>query len=319
MKKMKSIMAVIAMMVVVVNTLTGCGKTAPIAEEHDDRIKVVTSVFPYYDLVRAVAGEYVDLTLVIPAGMDTHSFEPTLTDLIKIEEADLLVYNGGEGEYWIEEVLVSNPKASKNVLCMMDYIALLESDHAHEEEAGHHHGSEEEIYDEHIWTSPLNMEDMLEKVCDLLVALDAEHEKEYKQNAAAYKQELDELDDDIRTLVLEAVRKKVVFGDRFPFAYFAAAYGLDYEAAYPGCSTETEPSIATISELIDLVKEEDIPVVYHIELSNKRTAEVIAEETGCAVLELHSAQTISKADFDADVTYVQLMRRNLENLEKGLK
>jgi zinc transport system substrate-binding protein len=174
-------------------------------------------------------------------------------------------------------------------------------------------------YDEHVWTSPKNAMRIIGGISAGLAEADPVNAALYRANAAAYTAELDKLDAAFQAAVDSGSRKTIVFGDRFPFRYLADAYGLDYFAAFPGCSTETEPSAATIAFLIDKVRAEKIPVIFHIELSNERMADVISEATGAQKLLLHASHNISKKDFEAGVSYLELMRQNVINLGEALR
>ncbi|MDR0410647.1 MAG: zinc ABC transporter substrate-binding protein, partial [Treponema sp.] len=184
--------------------------------------------------------------------------------------------------------------------------------------AGHGHG-EEAAYDEHVWTSPKNAQRIVRVIADALCEADAEDAAFFRQNAQTYIARLAELDKEFQSVVNAAKRKTIVFGDRFPFRYFADAYGLTYFAAFPGCSTETEPSAATVAFLIDKIKAEKIPVVFHIELSNERMADAIVEETGAKKQLLHAAHNISKRDFDNGVTFLEIQKANVPRLKEALQ
>lgn len=304
--------------------LSGCAASSV---EDDGRLQVVCSLFPYYDFVRAIGGEHVNATLLIPAGRETHSFEPTPLDVITMSRADVFIYNGGESEYWVHETLEASGDAIGYILCMMDHIDALEEEivegmegsghsHAHgHEEDGHHY---ESSYDEHIWTSPVGAKELCRAICDTLCQADSAHAADYRANLDAYLAQLDALDQAFRTAISDAQRCTLVFGDRFPLLYFCKTYGLDYRAAFHGCAGDTEPSLATLKYLIDKVNEENIPVVYTIELSSQKIASAIAETTGAEVRIFHSCQTVSRAEFDAGVTYLDLMWRNVEVLKEGL-
>jgi zinc transport system substrate-binding protein len=178
-----------------------------------------------------------------------------------------------------------------------------------------HHGEEHEEeaeYDEHVWTSPQNAKRVVRVIANALCEVDS-------ANAAAYSAQLDELDKEFQAVVNNAKRETIVFGDRFPFRYFADAYGLTYFAAFRGCSTETEASAATVAFLINKVKAEKIPVVFHIELSNERMADTIAEETGAKKLLLHACHNISKQEFDRGVTFLELQKANVPRLREALR
>ena len=306
-------------------TASGCGAAR---KQDDGRLQVVCSLFPYYDFVRAIGGEYVAPTLLIPAGRETHSFEPTPLDVIEVAEADVFIYNGGEGEFWVSEILGAAGENISEVVCMMDHIDALEEeivegmqghdhhDHDHDHEADEHH--HEITYDEHIWTSPVGAKELCRAICEALCRADSTHADTYRANLDAYLAELDKLDAAFRSAVDGSDRCTLVFGDRFPLLYFCKTYGLDYRAAFHGCAGDTEPSLATLKYLIDKVDEEDIPIVYTIELSSRRVANAIAETTGAAVRTFHSCQSVTRQEFDGGATYLSLMWENVSVLKEGL-
>jgi zinc transport system substrate-binding protein len=174
-------------------------------------------------------------------------------------------------------------------------------------------------YDEHVWTSPKNAVRIVRVITDVLCEVDGADAALFRRNADAYIKRLDELDREFQAVVDGAKRKTIVFGDRFPFRYFADAYGLTYFAAFPGCSTETEPSAATVAFLINKIKAEKIPVVFHIELSNEKMADTIAAETGAKKLLLHACHNISKKDFDSGLTFLEIQRANVPRLREALQ
>lgn len=346
----------------------------------DGKLNVVTTLFPYYDFLRQIAGDDIELTLVVPAGMDSHSFEPTPADMITIQNADLVVCNGGAMEQWLEKVLDSfgDGAAPGRVVTMMDYVDTVEEEivegmeaeehdhssdrhihgndghlheedqqlheedehlhegeqfhaHTHEEEhgygedllhSGHEHDDGHEIeieYDEHIWTSPVNAMKLTGVLADVLMEEDPAHAAGYRRRADDYIGKLKTLDQEFRDVVAAGRRRLLVFGDKFPLRYFFDEYGLEYRAAFTGCSTDTEPSAKTIAYLIDKVKAENIPVVYYLELSSHRVAEIIGEETGAEPLLFHSCHNVTRRQFDSGVTYLELMEQNVVNLRKGLE
>ena len=217
-----------------------------------------------------------------------------------------------------------------NVLRMMDCVetvaesseGIYASDHDHEGEhdhdADHDHEHEEEELDEHVWTTPGNAAKICYALCDKLCELDPDNANEYMLNYEVYNAKLMELDIDIRTTVMNGVRKTLVFADRFPMRYFTREYGLTYYAAYPGCASQTEPSAKTVAFLIDHVREENIPAVLYMEFSNEKMADVICEDTGCKKLPFYSAHSITAQQFEDGVTYLDLMRMNIETLKEAL-
>ena len=298
--------------------LTGCA--APWEPPEDGRLQIVTTLFPYYDFARAVAGDRADVTLLLSPGREAHSFEPTPLDAVRIAHADVFVYNGGESEEWACDMLDAAGEDIGTVLCMMDYVDAREEEFvegmqgAEEEDED----SDEIEYDEHVWTSPANAIKLCEALRDGLCDADPANAEAYRANCAAYVEQLSNLDARFRALRAGASRDLIVFADRMPLLYFCEAYDLRYRAAFHGCSTDTEPSLATLKYLIDKVAEEGIPVVYTVDLDSRKIAEVVAESTGTGIDTLYSLQTMSRADFDAGETYITMMERNLAALERGL-
>ena len=338
-----------------VAVLTGCGSAAGqnAKKEDDGKLNVVTTLFPYYDFARQIAGDAIDLTMVVPAGMDSHSFEPTPADMRTIQNADVLICNGGAMEQWLTQVLAATDTDHMTVITMMDYVDTYEEeivegmedeahDHAHgshghdhesedhdhdaEEEHGHDHsdyvdddGHHVDIeYDEHVWTSPVNAMKFTEVIADTLSKCDPVNETRYEEGKEAYLKELEALHEGFLEVSKNRRRNMIVVGDKFPFRYLAEEYGFDYRAAFSGCSTDTEPSAKTIAYLIDKVRTEEIPVVYYLELSSHRVSEIIGEETGAKPELLHSCHNVTRAEFDSGVTYVDLMKGNIETLRDGL-
>ncbi|MDR2606242.1 MAG: metal ABC transporter substrate-binding protein [Oscillospiraceae bacterium] len=328
---MKKLIALVLMSVLII-TLAACkpgtdanADVPASGTEQADKISVVATIFPPYDFTREVAGDYAEITMLLPPAAESHSFEPSQQDIIKIQNCDVFIYVGGESDEWVERVLASLDTSNMEIITLMDCVDVVEEEvvegmeDEEEEEAEESEGGEEEPeLDEHVWTSPRNAKLITEKISNVLQSVDAENSAVYAENTAAYLSKLDELDAKFQDVVDNAARKTFVFGDRFPFRYFADAYGLDYYAAFPGCSTETEASAATIAFLIDKVNEEQIPVVFHIELANTKIADAIAEQSGAKVLELHACHNISKSDFEAGETYLSIMTRNVDALREAL-
>ncbi len=306
-------------------TLVGCVPSLKRgqAEVQDDKISIVTTIFPPYDFAKRIGGDKVQVTMLLAPGVESHSYEPTPQDIIKISESDLFIYAGGESDAWVEGIMDSLDKKVQT-LTLMDCVETVaeeqvEGMEAEEEETHGEKESEEIEYDEHVWTSPRNASLIVEKIADSFCVMDVKNEAEYRSNQKEYQKELEDLDRAYQELTDHAVRKELVFGDRFPFRYLADAYGLTYYAAFPGCSSETEPSAATIAFLSKKVKEDQIPVVLYLELSNHKIADAIAEATGVETAMLHSCHNVSKDEVEEGVTYLSLMKQNLEVLKGALQ
>ena len=288
-----------------------CGCTAQPEKPHDEtKLQIVCTSFPAYDFAREIAGDMAELTLLIKPGSEVHSYEPTPKDMIRIQESDLFICNGGESEQWAKTLITPE----LNTIYMMGCVDTVEesADGIYNAEDG------EPELDEHVWTSPLNAIKISEEICNALCKLDTDNAEEYKMNFAAYKAQLMALDREFRQVIKNSGKHTLVFADRFPMRYFALEYGLDCYAAFPGCSSETEPSAKTVAYLIDRVREDKIPAVLYMEFSNQKMADVICEDTGCKKLPFYSAHSVSAEQFEQGVSYLDLMRINLNSLKEAL-
>ena len=310
------------LIIVVMLFVLGCRQNRNRTQVSNDNINITTTIFPAYDFVRQIAGDRVNLTMLLPPGAESHSFEPSPRDIITIQNSDVFIFIGGNNEMWVERILQSMNTDNMKIFAMMDMVDVVEEELVEGMEYDHDHDDPDHLcdveYDEHVWTSPGNAIVIIRAIADLLCETDPGNENFYRQNSDAYIEELVRLDAAFSEAVAGAKRRTIVFGDRFPFRYLADAYGLSYFAAFSGCSTETEPSAATIAFLINKIRAEQIPAVFHIELSNERMANTISGETGTKKLLLHSVHNVTKRDFDAGLGYLELMRRNVENLREAL-
>ena len=301
--------------------LTACGPDLP--PEDSERLQIVAAVFPAYDFARSAAGELADVTLLLPPGAESHSYEPTPADILRVQRCDLFIYLGGESDAWVDTIL-SAIEPQGEALRMVDCVDLLEEETAEGMQGGHHHEEDQEEehhhlgevvgMDEHVWTDPENAAAVTRTVGEQLAALDPANAEAYLANAEGYAAELEALDRDFAAFFEGLPRRTIVFGDRFPLLYFAEAYGLDYYAAFPGCGGQTEPSAATVAFLTKKVQEEGLPTVWYIEFSNQLVADSIAEAAGVETAQFHTCHNVSKADLEAGATYLSLMRGNLEAL-----
>lgn len=286
------------------------------------KIKVVVSNFASYDFVRAIIGDTdnVELIYLLGAGKSSHSYDPTAQDIIKIQNADLFVYIGGEAESWSEKILDSLDGSDVKIICIADNVEKIkeqEIDGAEHEE----HEEEEGAFDEHVWTSPSNAIAMVNLLEEEIEKMDKENTEQYKTNADEYIKQIQEVDKQIQEIVDNKVRNRLVFGDKMPMQYFISYYDLDVSAAFSGCSTETDPSASTIAYLVNVVKEEKIPVVLYIEMGNEKVANIIANEVGgdCKAMQIQTLHNVSKEDFEKGETWVTLMQRNLEVIKNALQ
>lgn len=307
--------------------LSGCGKTetAP-ADGETDKLTVVATVFPAYDFARAVGGEAAEVSLLLPPGAESHSYEPTPADIMAVQQCDLFLYLGGESDTWVETILESvEPQGT--TLRMIDCVDLLEEEtvegmESHEDEHDHDEGlglGEVVGYDEHVWTAPRNAAQITRAIGAEMEALDPSNAAFYAANAADYAGQIEALDREFADFFAGVADRTMVFGDRFPLRYFADEFDIPYYAAFPGCSTQTEPSAATIAFLTEKVREEGISTMWYIEFSNHLVADSIAEAAGAETAMFHSCHNVSADDLAAGATYISLMTDNLETLRQHMR
>lgn len=289
------------------------------------KYKVVASNFASYDFLRAIIGDNKDfeLTFLIGPGKDAHSYDPTAGDLIKIQEADLFVYVGGEMEKWSDKVLESINVNDKKIICIANYVDTIEEKEVDGAEQEEEHEDEDDngegAFDEHIWTSPSNAIKMVNALEKAMEEVDSENASSYRENADKYIDQIKDVDKKIQEIVDNKVRDRLVFADKMPMQYFMDYYHLKVTAAFDGCSTETDPSAKTIAYLQNKVKEEKIPVILYIELNPGKVAETIAKETGAETMQIQTLHNVSLEDFNNGETWVSLMTRNIDVLKKALQ
>ena len=304
----------IGILLIMIIGIVGCA-----SKKEEKKINIITSNFPGYDFTRAITkeAEDVNVKMLLKPGSEMHDFEPTPKDIIDIQKSDMFIYIGGESDEWIKDVLDNIDTDKTKVIKLMDLVKVVPEEHVEGMEE-HHNDENEEEYDEHIWTSPINAITITNKLKDEIIKIDRNNKELYEKNTNKYVSKLTDIDNKIKDIVKNAKRNEIIFGDRFPLKYFTDEYNLKYYASFPGCSEQTEASAKTISFLINKVKEDNIPVVFHLELSNKKLANEIAKQTNAKVLEFSSAHNISKEDFDKGITYVDLMNKNIKALKEAL-
>lgn len=338
--KVKKIIFIVLAIAIIIGLVVAIGIAGNKKNSSNAKYKVVVSNFASYDFLRAIIGDNkdVELTFLLGPGKDAHSYDPTAQDLIKIQDADLFVYVGGEMEKWSDKVLDSLETDGKEIICIADFVETMEEkevdgaeehEHDHEDEDEHHeegeehekheHEHEEGAFDEHIWTSPENAIKMVNALEKAMEKIDSENSNTYKENADKYIAQIKEVDSKIQNIVDNKVRDRLIFADKMPMQYFIDYYQLKVSAAFDGCSTETEPSAKTIAYLQNKVKEEKIPVVLYIELNPGIVAKTIANETGSKAMQIQTIHNVSLDDFNNGETWVSLMTKNIDVLKKALQ
>ncbi|MGN1349528.1 MAG: metal ABC transporter substrate-binding protein [Anaerovoracaceae bacterium] len=317
--------------------LCGCGGqpgaagSAPGGSDSEE-IHIVATVFPVYEWLRGILGEDpegVRLTLLLDNGVDMHSFQPTVADLAEISSCDLIVYVGGTEDEWMEDAVAEAKNQKLQAVRLMDLLGdrvreeeIVEGMKAEEEEHGHEHGEEEPEYDEHIWLSPVNARLCVQELNRILDGLNPAEASRYDAAAAAYELQLADLDEKYRRAVEAGQCRTLMFGDRFPFRYMTEEYGLDYYAAFPGCSAETEASFETIVFLAEKADALDLDVILTVKGSDGRIAETIGRTTGkgsLQVLAMDSMEAVKQEYAGTGATYLSIMEDNLEVLKTAME
>ena len=331
---MKKFITIIAAAALAVGIFSACGTQKNAATEQEKaRLKIVTTIFPEYDWVNEILGDNkADVTLLLDNGVDLHSYQPTAEDILKISECDMFIYVGGESDEWAEDALKEAKNKNMKVVNLLEALGetvkeeevkegMQEEEHEHEEN-GEHKEHEEPEYDEHVWLSLKNTQTLVTKIADTLSQTDAKNAASYKSNANAYNQKLARLDDEYRSAVNAASAKTLLFGDRFPFRYLVDDYGLDYYAAFAGCSAETEASFETILFLAKKIDELGLKSITQIESADGRIAETIKQNTASKnqqILTLDSMQSTTSKDISNGASYLTIMQKNLAVLTEALK
>jgi zinc transport system substrate-binding protein len=342
-----------AIFVAALFALVACGDTSKNNTTKESKLSMVTTIYPEFSWTKSILGNRADsvkLELLMKNGVDLHSYKPTAHDVAKIASADMVIYVGGESDEWIKDALAASPKKGRIEINLMDVLgdrvkaeeivegmqaeeehhehaeAHEEDEHEHRaehaEEHEHHHHDEEVENVEHVWLSLKNAEIIVKKIAEELSKLDAAHAIIYKQNTDAYVAQIQSLNAEYRETVEKAVRKTVLFGDRFPFRYLVDDYSIKYYAAFVGCSAESEASFETIAFLAGKMDAESLPVIFTIENSNGKIAKAVLvaskKSQNAQILILNSMQSVTEKQIAEGIDYLSLMKSNLDVLKKAL-
>ncbi len=273
-----------------------------------DKLKITATIFPQYDFARQIAGELADIDMLLPAGAESHTYEPTPKDIIQIENSDVFIYTGGESDKWIDSILSNINNPDMEIICLTKICPTLPLEHSHNTHT----------FDEHVWTSPENAKIIAKNIADCLMSLDIENAMIYENNYKSYEKELISLDEEFKNIVNNSKRNTLVFGDRFPFLYLTEQYNIEYMSAFPGCAEETEPDIATVIKMIELVKSENIPYIFYTDFSNNKIADTICQETNAKISSLRSCHTVTEDELNNNITYIDLMKENAQKIKEAL-
>ena len=347
----KKIVAFISffILIILMTILVMCFKKDVVIKA-ENKLQIVATLFPQYDFAKQIVGDKADVELLISSGVETHNYEPTAQDMILLlDNTDMFLYTGEYLEPWTTDIIENLEKSNCKIVDLSKNIELIKidefeeryinseidnsHDHKHEDAEIHSEGNDDvqldeyeahvhsdscehaDMYDGHIWQSPLNAIIMLENTLNAICKIDPENAEYYKQNAENYKNEILKLDQEIKTIVENAERKEIAVGGEFAYAYFVEEYDLKFVSVYTNCGHGEDPNIAKVKSVIDYINNHKIPVVFYEELSEGTVAKMIAEETNAEAMVLYS---IHNGNTNKD-TYISLLQKNIENLKKGLK
>ncbi len=330
-KKIARLGALLLSAVLLVLTMGACTQET----KEQGRIQVVATIFPAYDWTMQVVGDNpadMDVRLLLDNGVDLHSYQPSVDDIMLIANCDVFIYVGGESDAWVTDVLRQSANKDMTVINLMELLGdnakteetvegMQEHDHEHEEEHEHEQEQEEKEYDEHIWLSLKNAAFFCEKISEILGNIDSAHAADYRSHAKAYQEKLTALDQRYAETVQASPSKTLLFGDRFPFRYLTDDYGLTYYAAFSGCSAETEASFETIVFLAGKVDELELKTILTTESTDGSVARTVKENTKTkdqAILALDSMQSVTSEQMKNGTTYLSVMEKNADVLRQAL-
>lgn len=286
-----------------------------------ENLKVVTTLFPLYDFIRQVGGDRVEVSLLLPPGVEPHSFEPRPRDIVRISQSDIFIYTGDFMEPWAKNLLRNTMNHELLVVDASRGIELISSKHdedEHENVKGKHKRKRDGGEDPHIWLDLLNAQTMVETITEAMIAKDTAGQEFYRLNSENYKTRLAAFDRKIKNVLETCKNKTVIFGGHLAFGYFAKRYGLNFRTPYKGIAPNAEPTSKDIITLIHIMDREGAKYVYFEELVDPKVARILSEATGAKLLLLNGAHNISRDDFRRGVTFLSLMEYNLKQLQKGL-
>lgn len=328
---MKKHFIIFISIIMIMTTIFGCSSSNIENKQKDDnKIKIITTIFPIYDYVKNILGDKfkdVEVSVLLDDSLDLHNYQPTTADIVKISECDLFLYVGGESDEWVPSVLEQVKNENLLSISLMDLLAenLLLEEEKEGMDLSEGQGEEEHIdemeHDEHVWLSLQNAKKMVLAISNAIKFLDTDNISLYEENTNKYIEKLDALDSQYRDMVNSSKNKMLIFGDRFPFLYLTKDYGLDYYAAFKGCSAETEASFETIAFLSKKLDEYNLDFVMTIDNPHYKIAETIIANSNNKdrkILSLNSMQSITQNDIKNGASYIDIMTKNMDILKQAL-
>ncbi len=312
----KRILSIFLTVICVFSAFSGCSSQNT---AEDNRMTVVTTIFPAYDFVKQIVGDKIDVVMLLPPGVESHAYEPTPSDIIEIENADLFFYVSEHTETWVEQIISSLKNNGVETVSIAEGTGIEVHGHNHEHHDHHDHEESEECEtDEHIWTNLEYSALMIDFIAEKISQKDQSNKDFYKANAEKYKSEILGLKADFENMISHSNRKEIVSGSRFAMKNFTNEFGLSFTAAFDSCVDNTEPSAGVMAKIIDKIKEDNIPVIFYEELTEPKIARAVSLETEAKMLLLHSCHNVSAEEFENGETYLSLMKQNYNNLKEAL-
>ena len=311
MKKSKIITSILILVLMLI-LISACNSNNK-SVKGNGKIKIIATLFPQYDFAREIVKDKGEVILLLPPGVEAHSFEPTPQDIGSIKNSDVFVYTGEYMEPWAEKMIKNIGEGDITVVDLSKGIELIDEDDCDHDDHDHHGGK-----DPHIWLDPINAQKMVDSILEAVVKIDGENEDFYRENGEDYKKRLEELDKKFVETFKKTEHNTIIYGGHFAFGYFTKRYGLDYISPYNGFTPNAEPSPKKITELMENMKSLGMNTIYYEELIDPKVARVISEQTGAEMLLLHGAHNVSKEELESGVSYIDIMEENLEKLKQGL-
>ena len=312
MKKYKNLIKVLIIGVLAISLIGCSGENSDVK---NDKIHVMTTLFPQYDFTKEIVGDLADVSLLLPPGVESHSYEPTPQDVVKIRKSDVFIYTSEYMEPWAIKMVEELGSEDLKVINLSENIDYIEIDGMDDHDHDHGH---EESKDPHTWLDPVYAQQMIKNITEGLVKVDSKNKDAYIKNSEAYIEKLQELHEGFVDVFKHSKTNKIIYGGHFAFGYFTDRYNLEHISPYIGFSPNAEPTPNRIVELINTLNEADIKVIYYEELVDPKVATVISKETGAKMLLLHGAHNISKEELENNITYLDIMYKNMEKLKEGL-
>ncbi len=306
---------IFVLMLLLLLGITACEKKDVKERGEAKKLTIVTSLFPVYDFAREIAKDKAAITMLLPPGIEPHSFDPKPADIVTLNKADIFIYTNKYMEPWTDDILRGVSNQDLITIDSSKGIKLTTGSDGHTHDKKHKHGK----YDPHIWLDFSNALIMIDNILDGMIKKDPQNADFYQNNAVNYKKRISELDEKFKKSLAACEKKIFVSGGHFSFDYLARRYGLRYISAFESFSPDAEPSPAQLAKIIRIIKQHGLRHIFYEELITPRIAKTILGETGGELLLLHAAHNISKNELASGETFISLMGKNLANLTKGLQ